>query len=176
MILSIGFLGTNCSEISTLIQIHTSSFRKIHLKMSSGKWRLFCLGFNVLIDWVPVAHTYISGLGYHWWCGKSVHVKTLRLRQNGRHFVDDILKCIFLNENVWLSIKISLKFVPMSPINNIPTLIQIMAWCWSGNKTLSEPMVVSLLTHKCVTRPQWVNIKTHMSFGDDSKPSRDMMD
>ena len=36
---------------------------------------------------------------------------TLRQRQDGRHFPDDIFKCIFLNENVWISIKISLKFV-----------------------------------------------------------------
>ena len=32
-----------------------------------------------------------------------------------------------------------------------------MAWRRSGDKPLSEPMMVSLLTHICVTRPQWVN-------------------
>ena len=47
----------------------------------------------------------------------------------------------------WISIKITLKFVPNCPINNIPSLVQIMAWCRSGNKPLSEPMMVSLLTH-----------------------------
>ena len=52
---------------------------------------------------------------------------TLRPRQNGRHFPDDIFKCIFLNENVWISINISLKFVPRGPINDIPTLVQVMA-------------------------------------------------
>ena len=45
-ILLIGPLGTNFSEM--LIEIHTFSFKKIHLKMSSGKWRPFCLGLNVL--------------------------------------------------------------------------------------------------------------------------------
>ena len=30
----------------------------------------------------------------------------------GRHFADDIFRCISLNENVWISIKISLKFIP----------------------------------------------------------------
>ena len=39
-------------------------------------------------------------------------VNTLRPGQNGRHFPDDIFKCIFLNENVSISIKISLQFVP----------------------------------------------------------------
>ena len=48
-ILLIGPLGTNFSEM--LIEIHTFSFNKIHLKMSSGKWRPFCLGLNVLSDW-----------------------------------------------------------------------------------------------------------------------------
>ena len=48
---------------------------------------------------------------------------TLRPRQNGRHFADDILKCIFLNENVWIPIAISLKFVPKGPIDNIPALV-----------------------------------------------------
>ena len=50
-----------------------------------------------------------------------------------------------------------LRFVPKGPINNNPALVQIMAWHRSGDKPLSEPMMVSLLTHICVTRPQWVN-------------------
>ena len=74
-----------------------------------------------------------------------------------RKIPDDILKCIFVNENIKVSIKISLKFVPKGPINNIPALVQIMAWCRPGDKPLFEPMMVSLLTHICVTRPQWVN-------------------
>ena len=83
-------------------------------------------------------------------------VNTLRPRQNGRHFPDNIFKCIFLNENVSISIKIPLKFLPKGPINNIPALVQIMAWHRSGDKPLSEPMMVSILTHICITRPQWV--------------------
>ena len=84
-------------------------------------------------------------------------LNTLRPRQNGRHFADGIFRCIFLNENVWISINISLKFVLKGPINNIPALVQIMAWRRQGDKPLSEPMMVSLLKHICVTRPQWVN-------------------
>ena len=81
---------------------------------------------------------------------------TLRPRQIGRHFADDNLKCIFLKENVWIPIKIPLKFVPKGQTNNIPALVQIMAWRRPGDKPLYEPMVVCLLTHICVTRPQWV--------------------
>ena len=45
-ILLIGPLGTNFNEI--LIEIHTFSSKKMHLKISSAKWRPFCLGLNVL--------------------------------------------------------------------------------------------------------------------------------
>ena len=48
-ILLIRPLGTNFNEI--LIEIHTFSFKKMHLKMSSAKWRPFCLGLNVLMHW-----------------------------------------------------------------------------------------------------------------------------
>ena len=85
-------------------------------------------------------------------------LNTLRPRQNGRHFADDIFKRIFLNENILIPIEISLKFVPKGPINNIPALVQIMAWRRPGDKPLSEPMMVNLTTHICVTRPQWVNM------------------
>ena len=66
----------------------------------------------------------------------------------------------FLEWNVWISIKISPKFVPNGLINNIQALVQIMAWRRLGDKPLSElsePVMVSLLAHICVTRPQWVN-------------------
>ena len=83
-------------------------------------------------------------------------INTLRPRQNGRHFPDDTFKCIFPNENIYISITISLKFVPKVPINNIPTLVPIMAWRRPGDKSLLEPMMVRLPTHKCVSRPQRV--------------------
>ena len=98
--------------------------------------------------WLAPSHSGIMGLSHY--------VNTLRPRQNGRHFPDDILKWIFLNENVWILIKISLKFVPRGPINSIPALVQIMDWCQPGNKPLSEPMMVTLQMHICVTRPQWI--------------------
>ena len=63
----------------------------------------------------------------------------------------------FLERKVWISIKVSLKFVPKGPINNIPSLVQIMAWRLPGDKPLSEPMMVKSLMHLCVTRLQWVN-------------------
>ena len=52
-----------------------------------------------------------------------VTVQHIEAETNGRHFPDDIFKCIFLNENVSISIKISLKFIPKGQINNIPVLV-----------------------------------------------------
>ena len=86
----------------------------------------------------------------------NAFIDTLRPRQNRRHFADDVFKCNFLNENVWIPIKSSLKFVPQGPVNNIAALVQIMAWRRPVDKPLSEPMIVSLPTHICITRPQWV--------------------
>ena len=85
-----------------------------------------------------------------------VIVNTLRPRQNGRHFADDTFNSIFVNENVRILITFSLKFVPKGSINNILALVQMMAWRRWGDKPLSEPMMVRLLMHICVTRPQWV--------------------
>ena len=84
---------------------------------------------------------------------KPQKVNTLRLKQNCRHFADDIFKSIFLNECIGILLKISLKFVPEVWINNIPALVQIMAWRRSGDKALSEPMMV------CITWPHWINRK-----------------
>ena len=56
-------------------------------------------------------------------------------------FQTDNLKRIFLNENVWISFKIILNFVPKGPIFNIPVLVKLMAWCRTGDKPLSEPMM-----------------------------------
>ena len=44
------------------------------------------------------------------------------------HFADNILKWIFLNENIRILMKLSLKFVPNVPINNKPALVQIISW------------------------------------------------
>ena len=101
------------------------------------------------------------------WDGLSVPSDSCNLTHWGRDkmaafFADDTSKCIFLKENVRISIKISLKFVPKSPIDNIQALFQIRAWRRPGDKPLPEAMMVSLLTHICVAWPQWV-IYTHTS-------------
>ena len=56
------------------------------------------------------------------------------MKQIGRHFPDNIFKCILL------------KFIPKVRINNIPALVQIMAWRRTGDKPLSEPMIFFFFT------------------------------
>ena len=92
-------------------------------------------------------------------------VNTLRLRQNCCHFTDNIFKCILLKENAWISLNISLKFVPRVWIDNIPALVQIMAWRRLGDKPLSEPMMVCLLMHICVDGPQWIKMPSYNLIG-----------
>ena len=57
----------------------------------------------------------------------------------------DIFKCIFFNENYRILIQISQKFCPRSPIDNKPALVQVMAWCWIGDKPLPEPMMAQFI-------------------------------
>ena len=88
------------------------------------------------------------------WISITISLNTLRPRQNARHLAFDIFWRIFLNENVWIPIKMSLKFVSEGPINNVPALVQIMAWCRLGDKPLSEPVMITLPRHVFVPRPQ----------------------
>ena len=164
-ILLIRPLGTNFSEL--LVEILIFSFKKMRLKVSSAKRRPFCLGLNefksVMLFRRAQGNEYKSmALIEAQTCvvhiNKGIHrINSLRPRLNRRPFADDIFKSIFLNENVWISIKISLKFVPKGPINNIPALVQRMAWRRPGDKPLSEPMMINSPTHICFSRPQWVN-------------------
>ena len=131
------FLGIYC--IYSMASLKHTFPTKMDLPWNNKNWPPFIIS-NVLLN-----------------CGCFIlRVNTLRPKQNGHHFPDDIFRCIVLNENVWTSIKISLKFVPNSPIKNIPALVQIMAWCRPGDKPLSETIKVSSLTPMCVSRIQWV--------------------
>ena len=88
-------------------------------------------------------------------CGK---MKTsLRSGQNGSHFAYEIFKFIFLYEKYFILIPISLKFVPNGSIDNKPALVKIMVGDDPATSHYLSQLWPSLLTHTCVTRPQWVN-------------------
>ena len=83
---------------------------------------------------------------------KHIEAETKWPPSSIRHF-----QMHFLEWNAWISLTISLKFVPKVPMNNIPALVLIMAWRRPGAKPLSEPVLIRLPTHICVARSQWVN-------------------
>ena len=64
------------------------------------------------------------------------------------------------------------QFVPKFPVNNIPALVQIMAW----RRPLSEPMLVNLQTHICVTRTQWVSMYINTYCENDQLSFRSAFD
>ena len=102
---------------------------------------IYVLSFKGYFDvYFPFCESLCSSVGR--FGPLSCIVSTLRLRQNCHHFADDIFRCIFFNENIWISLKILLKFVPKFQINNIPALVLIMAWHWPGDKPLSEQIPV----------------------------------
>ena len=75
-------------------------------------------------------------------CPKTYFINSSPPGQNGRHFADNILPMNFSEWKVFcILIKISLKFLPNSPINDNPVLFKIMAWRRIGDKPLSEPML-----------------------------------
>ena len=80
----------------------------------------------------------------------------------GRDKMASVSQTILSNAFSWMKmlefrLKFHWSFLPKDPINNVQALVQIMAWHRPGDKPLSEPMVVKLPMHICVTRPQWVN-------------------
>ena len=79
------------------------------------------------------------------------------LRQLGGKIADDIFKRIFVNENDWMSIKISLKFIPKCAIDNKSALVQVMAWHRQATSHYLNQCWPSSVTHICGTRGRWVN-------------------
>ena len=122
-ILLIKPLGTNFSE--DLIKILTFSFTKMRLKVSSAKWRQFCLGLNVLKS---PTH-----------CGL---LKTLSPWQSSCCYTKNIINLISSHDNFHNLIQISLKFISNGPMHDEPALDQIMAWCQTGGKPSSQAIMV----------------------------------
>ena len=80
--------------------------------------------------------------------------------QKGRHFADDNFKSVFMNDKFFILIRISLKFVPKTAIDNKAALVQGMAWRRTGDNPLPDWLNQcwpSSLPHICGTRGRWVN-------------------
>ena len=73
--------------------------------------------------------------------GLFIRLAHFFLNKMGAILADKNFKCILLIEKDRIPIRISLKFVPMTLIDNKPALVQVMAWRRIGDKPLSEPML-----------------------------------
>ena len=89
-----------------------------------------------------------------------LHIEPRRrqsLTRCGRDRTDVISQTIFwmyFLEGECMNFDINLEFVTKGPINNIPALVQIMAWRWPGDRPLCEPMMIRIPTLICVTLPR----------------------
>ena len=163
--------SANCRPVSPGFSLLTHWDRVTHVCVSKRRQAVKWTRVNKL-QWIRYRNLYIfiqeNAFENVVWkmaaiLSRPQFVNTLRPRQNGRHFADGIFNCIFLNKNVWIPSKTSLTFVHRGPINNMPALAQITVWRRPGDKPLSESMMVSLTTHICVTRPQWVKRALYFS-------------
>ena len=152
--IDIRILSTNMIEyfVFQIIAIHPD----LSVMMTWGKWGHIyiylwvCQWTSSSIVWIIACHMFgAKPLLTHWGRDKMAAVSQTTLSN-----AFSLIK--------FVSIKISLKFVPKGRINNNSALVQIMAWRRSGAKPLSEPMMVSLLTHICITLPQWVKINDNL--------------
>ena len=112
-----------------------------------------CLGF---------CHKIQNSVLFHWHlsypCSSAVHcaVCTLSITQRGRDNMAAISQTTFLNAFPWIKMYefclwVHVECVPKVRMNNIPILVQIVPWCKTGRKPLSETMMVTLRSHICVT-------------------------
>ena len=91
-------------------------------------------------------------------------LNTLSRRQNGRHFVDDIFKCIFF------FISNIVKFVSSYAFDKKSILIRILDWHRTGDKPSSEPMISSFTDDICATRPPWISTQNAVRFTGSEMP------
>ena len=112
-------IGTNFSEI--LIKIHTFWFKKMHLKMLSRKRQPFCLSLNVLNSSLPCGVWAWHVLNKFFLCFRHVD-KVMPFDVWSRHVLNEESSVACMYGMSWMR----------------HTLVQIMVWCWTGNKPFWE--------------------------------------
>ena len=137
-----------------------SQFKRLPIESQEQLWthykNIWLISQTVSLVIIEICWKFLMNYDLNDAVRPNFSLNTLRPGQHGRYFADDTFKRIFLNENIIISTKISLQFVTKCLINNIQALVQIMAWRQPGDKPLSEAMMVRLMMHICVTRPQCV--------------------
>ena len=101
-------------------------------------WQIFTW---LPLSWLDVDHN------FHFWMLSNMLVTMLThipLGKMANTLADEIFQRIFLNENIRISIKISLKFVPRGSNDNKSALVQVMAWCHTSDNPLPKEMLTQL--------------------------------
>ena len=112
----------------------------------------FCYGKIFCCKKLYLFWSWILGYNSYWlsghccglsqrWCLCGV-LNSSTPGQNGRHILDDIFKCIFMNEKFCILIQIPLKCVSKGPIGNDSVLVQVMAWHQIGDKPFPELVLI----------------------------------
>ena len=136
----------SCHGITTAL-IHTTLVVYQSIRVTS--YERWCVQFhwspNCLLKSIskPLTLPKIKDLPREWSCSwppTGPPFDSCSPGQNGRHFVDDIFKCIFMNDKICILIEISLECVPRGPTDNNSALVSIIHWRRMGDKPLSEPM------------------------------------
>ena len=87
-------------------------------------------------------------------------LNTFKTRQNGRHFPDDIVKCKSSNENIYFD-KYFTAVCSRGPMNDIPALVQIMAWRRPGDNQLSEAITDTGINDLAIAKERETIICAH---------------
>ena len=151
-------LGTNFSEI--LIEIDTFSFKKMHLKKSSGKRRPFCLGLNMLINTMTTEGACSAPMsnGDGLLSMKVNFINSLAAGRPGCHFETAIFNLVLLI-GIFTSAKDNaLRWMPRDLTDDKSTLVQVMAWCRQATSHYLHHCWPRSLPPYGFTRPQWVNL------------------
>ena len=143
---------SNAKNVSIWWRHHVKAFQQIPVSISGYYWAYLSVQNHFVQHYMyenTVETTFLGlfSMKMLTYQSRDSDLNTLRLKQNVHDSANDSFKCIFLNENVWIWIKMSLKFVPKGSVNNISALVQIMAWHQPGDKSLSESMI---LNYQCI--------------------------
>ena len=87
----------------------------------------------------------------------KIEINPSPLGQNRRHFADNPLQMHFHHWNKCILIRISLKFVPVNPIDKKSALVQVMVWRRTGGKPLPEPMLTQFTDAYMRHKGIWVS-------------------
>ena len=139
-------------QITSRGMSHCRIWRLLHwYLLKQTQWGLnkmaaiFQTTFSNEFSWMEITMPCLKFHLIHW--GRAKWLPFTR-----RHFQMHFLEWKWKNFDRYFTVK----FVPEGSLKNIPALVQIMAWRRPGDKPLSELMMIILLTHIYVTRPQWV--------------------